>query len=77
MLTKIDVLYMIQEPLGDVLDDSASEQENDEYCTHRDLFIVVQYIILHSMVHEFRVQLNHHNAYDMVDDHEAIFIAQA
>ena len=29
------------------------------------------------MVHELRVQLNDHIAYDMIDVHKAMFIAQA
>jgi hypothetical protein len=68
---------MIHEPLGDALDDSTNEQQDDEYRTRHGLFIVVQSIILHSMVHELRVQLNDHSAYDMIDVHKAMFIAQA
>ena len=45
--------------------------------TRHGLFIVVQNIMIRSMVHELKVQLNDHSACDMIDVHKAMFIAQA
>ena len=68
---------MVQEPLGDALDEFMNEQQDDKYRTRHVLFIIVQNIMIRSMVHELRVQLNDHSAYDMIDVHKAMFIAQA
>ena len=71
-----DVLHVIQEPLGDAPDDSASEEEYEEYSTRRTLFIVVQCTMLYSMELELRVCFKNTNTYDMTDELKALFISQ-
>ena len=39
ILTSNDMLYVIREPLGDELKNSASEDDNGDYHTRRDLSI--------------------------------------
>ena len=41
VLISNDLLEVIQEPLGDAPDNSASEEDDDEYRTHRHLFMTV------------------------------------
>ena len=36
-----DVLYVIQEPLGDAPDESASEEEHNEFRARRDMYICI------------------------------------
>ena len=50
-----------------------NEEDGDEYCTHRHLFMIVQYTILHSMKSELRVRANDINAYDVVDELKALY----
>ncbi|KAM0931168.1 hypothetical protein ACQ4PT_000508 [Festuca glaucescens] len=75
VLISNDLLYVIEEPLGDEPKDSTSEDDKDDYRTRRDLFIVVKCDMLHSMVYELRVWFDNTNAYDMVDALNALFIS--
>jgi len=76
ILNSNELLYVIQEPLGDEPEESASEDDNDDYRTRRDLFIIVQCAMLCSMDSELRVRFSNTNAYDMVDELKALFISQ-
>ena len=49
ILISNDLLNVIRELLGDTPDNSVSEEDDDEYRTHRHLFMTVQYTILHPM----------------------------
>jgi len=71
-----DLLYTIEEPLGDKPDDSASEEEDEEYRTRRDMDITVQCTMLYSIVPELRPRFFCTNAYEMVDGLKALFISQ-
>ena len=77
VLISNDLLYVIQELLGDGPGDSASEDDDDDdYRTRRDLFIIVQRAMLYSMDPELWVRFSNTNAYDMVDALKALFISQ-
>ena len=54
--------------LGDTPDYSIIEEDDDEYRTHRHLFMTIQYTILHYMKSELRVRVNDINTFDMVDE---------
>ena len=60
ILISNDLLNVIREQLGDTPDNYANGEDGDEYCTHRHLFMTVQYTILHSMESELRVHVNEH-----------------
>ena len=68
ILISNDLLNVIRELLGDTPDNSMREEDDDEYRTHRYLFMTVQYTILHSMKSELRVCVNDINKYDVVDE---------
>ena len=72
ILISNDLLNVTREQLGDTSDNSVSEEDNDEYRTHRYLFMNVQYTILHSMKSELRVHVNDTNTYDVVDKLKAL-----
>ena len=76
ILISNDLLYMIQEPLGDAPGDSASENDNGDYRDHRDISITVQCAMLYSMESELRVRFSNTNAYEMVDELKALFAPQ-
>ena len=67
-----DLLNIIREPLGDVPDNSVSEEDDDEYRTHRYLFMNVRYAKLYSLKSELQVRANDINAYDVVDELKAL-----
>ena len=71
-----DLLYVIQEPLGDEPRDSASENDNGDYRDRRDISIAVQNTMLHTMESELRVRFSNTNAYEMVDELKALFASQ-
>ena len=48
ILISNDLLNVIRELLGDTLDNFVIEEDDDEYRTHRHLYMTVQYTILHS-----------------------------
>ena len=48
ILISNDLLNVTREQLGDTPDNSVSEEDNDEYRTHRYLFMTVQYAIRYS-----------------------------
>ena len=72
ILISNDLLNVIREQLGDTHDNSTNEEDGDEYCTHRHLFMTVQYTILHSMESELRVHVNDINTYEVVDKLKAL-----
>ena len=72
ILISNDLLNVIRELLGDTPDNSVIEEDDDEYRTHRHLFMTVQYTILHSMESELRVHVNDTNTYDVVDELKAL-----
>ena len=47
-----NLLKVKRELLGHTPDNSANEEDGDEYRTHRHLFMTVQYTILHYMESE-------------------------
>ena len=49
ILVSNDLLIVIRELLGDTPNNSVIEEDDDEYRTHRHLFMIVQYTILHPM----------------------------
>ena len=63
---------LIRELVGDTLDNSVNEKGDDEYRTHRYLFMTVQYAILYSRESELRVHVNDTNTYDMIDELKAL-----
>ena len=67
ILVSNDLLKVKQELLGHTPDNSLME-EDDEYRTHRHLFMTVQYTILHSIKSELRVHVNDINTYDVIDE---------
>ena len=72
ILISNDLLNVIRELLGDTPDNSVSEEDDDEYCTHRCLFITVQYTMLYSMESELRVHFNNTNTCDVIDELKAL-----
>ena len=52
ILISNDLLNIIRETLGDAPDNSVSEEDDDEYRTHRYLFITVQGTMLYTMESE-------------------------
>jgi len=75
LLNMNNVLYVIQEPLGDKPEDSDSDSD-DDYRTRQDYYIIVQCTMLYTMEPELRVHFSNTNAYDMVADLKAHFITQ-
>ena len=75
ILISNDLLYVIQEPLGDEPGDSASE-DDDDYRNRRDISITVQCAMLYSMEYELRSCFSNTNAYEMVDELKALFAPQ-
>ena len=73
ILISNDLPDVIREQLGDTPDNSVSEEDDDEYCTHRHLFMTVQYTILHFMKFKLRVRVNDTNMYDVVDELKALY----
>ena len=71
-----DLLYVIQEPLGDEPGDSTSEDDADDYRNRRDISIEIQCAILYSMESELRSRFSNSNAYEMVDELKALFASQ-
>ena len=69
-----NILYVIEEGLGDEPDDSASEEEDEEFHQRRDIFIEVQSIMVISLAPELKVQFQHMEPYDMIDSIKAHFI---
>ena len=52
---------------------SVSEEDDDEYHTHRYLFMTVQHAIRYSRESELQVRVNATNTYDMVDELKALY----
>ena len=61
------MLNVIRELLGDTPDNSVREKGDDEYRTHRYLFMTIQSVILYSRDSELQVRVNDTNTYDVVD----------
>ena len=69
-----NILYVIEQGLGERPDDSDSEEEDDEFRQHRDIFIEVQPVMTISLVPELKEQFQHMEPYDMIDSIKAHFI---
>src|SRR4051812_7624351 len=68
ILISNDLLKVKRGLLGDTPDNSVIEEDDDDYRTHRHLFMTVQYTILHSMKSELRARVNDTNTYDVVGE---------
>ena len=69
------MLYVIEEPLGDQPNDSASKDEVEEYRTRRDIYKYVQCLMTVCMNSDLKVQFKNTNAYDIIDELKALFEA--
>ena len=72
ILISNDLLKVIREVLGDAPDNSVSEEDDDEYRTHRYLFMTVRYAMLYSRESELWVHINDTNTYDVVAELKAL-----
>ena len=76
VLLQNDLLYIIEEPLGDAPDNSASEDDHDEYRDRCDSTIAVQCMMRFSMVAGMRGRFVNTNPYEMVDELKTLFAPQ-
>ena len=68
-----NLLKVIRKLLGDTPNYSVSKKGDDEYCTHRYLFMTVQYVIRYSRESELHVRINDTNTYAVVDELKALY----
>ena len=71
-----DLLYIIEEPLGDEPGDSASQEDDDHYHDRRDAAIAVQCLMTSCMMPQLKSRFKDTKPYDMVDELKALFIEQ-
>jgi hypothetical protein len=76
ILNSNDLLYMIQEPLGDASRDFAIKNDNGDYRDRGENSIQVHNTMLHTMVSELREQFSNTNAYVIVVELKALFASQ-
>ena len=76
VLLQNDLLYIIEEPLGDAPDYSASEDDRDEYYGRRDSAIAVQVMMLNTMVAGMRGRYQNTYPFEMVDELKTLFAPQ-
>ena len=71
-----DLLYVIEEPLGDPLDDFASEEDAEQWRDHRDIYCCIESLMRTCMHPDLEWQFNHSSASDMTAERKVIFAAQ-
>ena len=62
-----NILYVLEEALGERPDDSASEEEEDEFHSRRDIFIEVEITMTVCLTPELKELFRHKEPYVMID----------
>ena len=76
VLLQNDLLYVIEEPLGDAPGDSVNVDDYDEYRDHHENCIAVQVMMLNSMVAGMRGRYQNTYPFEMVDELKTLFAPQ-
>ena len=71
-----NLLFVLEEPLGDPPGDSASKEDDEQWHDHHDVYCCVETLMRACMHSDLQWQFNHSSASDMIAELKVIFAAQ-